>query len=134
MDDANAGSLQPPPPPPPLGSPSWLRFISRRCAFASARRRIRSGRLARRSANRPLTVRTRSLMELIAAPWIACRRAYPGLPTRVNGEIASELFLSRKTVETHIRIMFRKLGASSRVEIARAVEKADKVLARDERS
>jgi len=46
-----------------------------------------------------------------------------------NGEIASELFLSRKTVETHIRNMFRKLDANSRVEIARAVEKADKVVA-----
>ena len=48
---------------------------------------------------------------------------------KTNGEIASELFLSMKTVETHIRNMFRKLDASSRVEIARAVEKADKVLA-----
>jgi DNA-binding CsgD family transcriptional regulator len=37
--------------------------------------------------------------------------------------------VSTKTVETHIRNMFRKLDASSRVEIARAVEKADKVLA-----
>ena len=48
---------------------------------------------------------------------------------KTNSEIASELFLSMKTVETHIRNMFRKLDASSRVEIARAVEKADKVLA-----
>ena len=48
---------------------------------------------------------------------------------KTNGEIASELFLSTKTVETHIRNMFRKLDANSRVEIARAVEKADKELA-----
>ena len=48
---------------------------------------------------------------------------------KTNGEIASELFLSKKTVETHIRNMFRKLDANSRVEIARAVEKADKALA-----
>jgi ATP/maltotriose-dependent transcriptional regulator MalT len=48
---------------------------------------------------------------------------------RTNGEIASELFLSTKTVETHIRNMFRKLDASSRVDIARAVEKADRALA-----
>jgi len=48
---------------------------------------------------------------------------------KTNGEIAGELFLSLKTVETHIRNMFRKLDASSRVEIARAVEKADKAVA-----
>jgi DNA-binding CsgD family transcriptional regulator len=41
---------------------------------------------------------------------------------KTNGEIARELFLSKKTIETHIRNMFRKLDASSRVDIARAVE------------
>jgi ATP/maltotriose-dependent transcriptional regulator MalT len=45
---------------------------------------------------------------------------------KTNPEIASELFLSKKTVETHIRNMFRKLDASSRVEIARAVEEAER--------
>jgi DNA-binding CsgD family transcriptional regulator len=44
---------------------------------------------------------------------------------KTNAEIARELFLSKKTVETHIRNMFGKLGASSRVEIARAMEAAD---------
>ena len=43
---------------------------------------------------------------------------------RSNAEIARELFLSKKTVETHIRNMFRKLDASSRVDIARAMEAA----------
>jgi NADPH:quinone reductase-like Zn-dependent oxidoreductase len=33
---------------------------------------------------------------------------------KTNGEIAGERFLSKKTVETHIRNMFRKLDASSR--------------------
>jgi DNA-binding CsgD family transcriptional regulator len=45
---------------------------------------------------------------------------------KTNGEIAGELFLSKKTIETHIRNMFHKLDASSRVEIARAVEEAER--------
>src|SRR5918994_7642792 len=44
---------------------------------------------------------------------------------RTNTEIAAELFLSRKTVETHISNIFRKLGVSSRVHIARVVEDAE---------
>jgi DNA-binding CsgD family transcriptional regulator len=42
---------------------------------------------------------------------------------RTNPEIAAELFLSSKTVETHVRNILRKLGLASRVEIARAVER-----------
>jgi DNA-binding NarL/FixJ family response regulator len=45
---------------------------------------------------------------------------------RTNAEIAAELYLSTKTVETHMRNLFHKLGVSSRVEVARAVEREDK--------
>jgi DNA-binding CsgD family transcriptional regulator len=40
-----------------------------------------------------------------------------------NKEIAAALFLSDKTVESHVRNIFMKLGVSSRVDVARAVER-----------
>ena len=45
---------------------------------------------------------------------------------KTNSQIAAELFLSPKTVETHIRHLFQKLEVSSRVEVARVVERADR--------
>ena len=45
---------------------------------------------------------------------------------KTNPEIAAALFLSRKTVESHVRNIFMKLGVSSRAEIARTVERADR--------
>ena len=45
---------------------------------------------------------------------------------KTNPEIAAELFLSPKTVETHLRNIFRKLSVANRVELARAVEQGDR--------
>jgi len=44
---------------------------------------------------------------------------------RTNAEIAAELFLSQKTIEAHLRNIFRKVGVSTRVEVARAMERAE---------
>jgi DNA-binding NarL/FixJ family response regulator/tetratricopeptide (TPR) repeat protein len=44
---------------------------------------------------------------------------------KTNPEIAAELFLSQKTVETHLSNIFNKMGVATRVGLARAVERAD---------
>jgi DNA-binding NarL/FixJ family response regulator len=45
---------------------------------------------------------------------------------KINRDIATELFVSLKTVESHIRNLFHKLDVSSRVEVARVVERAER--------
>ena len=91
---------------------------ARRAAAERELRRLGHRRLHRRS--RPGTgdvgVAALTERELQVARMIIDRRT--------NAEIAAALFLSPKTVESHIRNLFHKLSVSSRVEVARAVERA----------
>ena len=41
-----------------------------------------------------------------------------------NREAAARLFVTEKTIETHLSRIYRKLGLRSRTELARAVEPA----------
>ena len=43
---------------------------------------------------------------------------------KATKQVAAHLHVSVKTVETHLRNIFRKLDVASRVELARTVERA----------
>ena len=45
---------------------------------------------------------------------------------KTNPQIAAELFLSQKTIETHLHNIFHKIDVTSRVGLARAIERADR--------
>ena len=45
---------------------------------------------------------------------------------KTNSQIAAELFLSQKTIETHLRNIFHKVGVTTRTALARALERADR--------
>ena len=82
------------------------------------RRGVKTGARRRRSAGGDglagLSGREREVADLVALG-------------RTNKEIAAELFLSEKTVESHMSRLFGKLGVRSRAEVAEAVgrERAD---------
>jgi DNA-binding CsgD family transcriptional regulator len=48
---------------------------------------------------------------------------------RTNPEISATLYLSQKTVETHLRNIFNKIGVDNRVALAREVERASRSIA-----
>ena len=77
--------------------------------------------LERRSASTELTLP--ELLEPLSDREQAVLRYLPTMMS--NAEIASELFLSVNTVKTHLKAIYRKLGATRRrdaVERARRVE------------
>ena len=64
-----------------------------------------------------LTKREREIAELVTE-------------RKTNRQIAATLFLSDKTIESHLRNVFVKLGASSRMEVALAVDRHRRGVAR----
>ena len=84
------------------------RELRRRGVKATARRRRATGTEGLAS----LSGREREVADLVALG-------------RTNKEIAAELFLSEKTVESHMSRLFGKLGVRSRAEVAKAVGGAE---------
>ena len=63
---------------------------------------------------RPRSVMLTGAESLTPSERRACRLAAEGLK---NSEIAQALFISLKTVETHLRSSYRKLDITSRAEL-----------------
>ena len=92
------------------GSVRFRDEMRRELRKLGARAEVRGPATGDDSGMASLTKREREIAELIT-------------DRLTNPQIASKLFLSKKTVESHIRNLFVKLGASSRVEVARIVER-----------
>ncbi|WP_250030845.1 ATP-binding protein [Paractinoplanes maris] len=101
-----------------------VRDVYDRCG--APRRRAEAERLMRRLGHRQVHRRSDRSSGLATLTERELEVARLITDRRTNAEIAEELYLSRKTVETHIRHLFHKLSVGSRVEIARAVERHDR--------
>lgn len=91
------------------GASRWQKLAEKKLRALGQKIHRRSGAPAGETGVESLTGREREVAELV-------------VDRRTNREIAEVLFLSQKTVETHLRNIFAKLGVSSRVEVARAIE------------
>jgi DNA-binding NarL/FixJ family response regulator len=90
----------------PLGAAPWSTRAQRLAHEAARSEPTPQGRLA------SLSSQERRVVALVAGG-------------RTNRQIATALVVSQKTVEFHLRNVFRKLGVTSRVELAALVEATD---------
>jgi DNA-binding CsgD family transcriptional regulator len=85
-----------------LGCPPWASLVRAELARVG----LRTSTSASTSTN--LTGTERRVADLVAAG-------------RTNAEVAAELFMSQRTVESHLSRIYRKLGVRSRTELSRAL-------------
>ncbi|MGE3287520.1 MAG: AAA family ATPase [Pseudonocardia sp.] len=90
--------------------------LAERCGATAVARRARDELLA--TGARPRTLRSTGAGALTATQRRVAAMAAEGQTSR---EIAQALFVSRKTVETHLTQAFRKLGISARSQLAEAL-------------
>ena len=92
--------------------------LARRCGAAALVQRAHHE--LRATGARPRKIVLTGVEFLTASELRVCQLAANGLS---NPEIAQQLYLTRKTVETHLGHAYRKLGISSRNRLTAALER-----------